>query len=169
MDLPHDEADDRRSKLVVAYLFCEYDLRQEQTATILIQSLIRQLILIKRAVPQSVLEFQGRQRTGNTNLSLEEALYGLHLVLSCFESVYIIIDGLDNCESHILNDLLNSLSSILTSNSNVSMMLTFRNSPRIVDQMAAFDGQRIDWLTRHFLAISDWSYPMLSEETLSRQ
>ncbi|KAM7191730.1 Ankyrin repeat-containing domain protein [Naviculisporaceae sp. PSN 640] len=84
----------------VAFFFCEYKNQQSHQALNILQTMASQLALQNRAA-YSVLEeyhkeLEPLEGLGN-NLSLRKMMDVLQHMASCFEKVYVIIDGLDEC------------------------------------------------------------------------
>ena len=81
----------------LAYIYCNHKSQGSQTASELIASLVQQLSLQQRGVPEEVRVLYSRHRSSRTRPVLQEWLQVLRLLINEFSDVYIVIDALDEC------------------------------------------------------------------------
>ncbi|KAH8802621.1 hypothetical protein F5884DRAFT_846723 [Xylogone sp. PMI_703] len=82
----------------IAFLYCVYAERNDQTLDQLLGSIIQQLLLWKGSVPKEVLELYDSHNRSNTRPGLEELSKHLGSIISHFSKVYIVVDALDECD-----------------------------------------------------------------------
>ena len=85
----------------ISYIYCDYKDRKTQTTVNLISSLVKQVILQQRDMPQEVRDLYARFKNGQSFLSLED----YSQLLSSFSNhswrSFILVDALDE---HLIND-----------------------------------------------------------------
>ncbi|KAL8827130.1 MAG: hypothetical protein Q9170_007136 [Blastenia crenularia] len=129
-----------RSELGLAFIYCSYKERTEQSHINLISSLLRQLVAGFRSVPEEIRSLHERHMRYETRPTRAEVVELLKSVISTFTAVYFVIDAMDECNESdgtrfmLLNDL-HSLKS------NVRLLCTSRHH----EPEYQFDGfQRIE-------------------------
>jgi hypothetical protein len=97
-----------RSRLALIYIYCDYRDKDKQDACSLIGELAKQLFLQSRTVPDEMWKLFDKHST----ITMEQAKKIFTLLLRGFESTYICIDALDECDPHSRSALLGFLRSI---------------------------------------------------------
>ncbi|KAL8787605.1 MAG: hypothetical protein Q9195_007693 [Heterodermia aff. obscurata] len=97
----------------VAYIYCNYKERAQQTPNDLISSLVRHLVEQERSVPSDLVSLYQRHTRSNTRPSNSELQRLLVSTASRFPSFFIVIDALDECSETSRSALGSSLPSIL--------------------------------------------------------
>lgn len=88
--------DDPRSGL--AYIYCDFRRRDEQTVEHFVSSLLKQLAEKQPKLPDAVQRLHSRHEKQRTKPSLKELLESLHRVTELFSYVFIAVDALDECQ-----------------------------------------------------------------------
>ncbi|OBT62890.1 hypothetical protein VE03_07604 [Pseudogymnoascus sp. 23342-1-I1] len=111
----------------VAYIYNNYNRREEQTTTKLLSAILKQLVQERPLYgkPVTILHKQHADRV--TPLSHDEIRTVLESVVKSYSKVYIIIDALDEYtdSNHIRSELITILRTVQTS-TNTSLMVTSR-------------------------------------------
>ncbi|KAK3686838.1 hypothetical protein LTR37_019429 [Vermiconidia calcicola] len=100
------EENTERSKVAIAFVYCDYKDPQTQSDTDLLSSMTRQLVEQCKVVPQDVIAHWQRfieRRRLPTN---DERLALMKSVTKLFEKTYIFIDALDECGEGSRDSLL---------------------------------------------------------------
>jgi Cdc6-like AAA superfamily ATPase len=84
----------------IAYLYCNFQRRNEQKADDLLASLLKQLSQGRSSVPDSVkaLYNQHKDKRHMTPASFDEISRALHSVAAKYSRVFIVVDALDECQ-----------------------------------------------------------------------
>jgi hypothetical protein len=82
----------------IAYLYCDFRRKQEQTPENLLASLLKQLAQQQRSVPESVKRLHKDHKSKKTRPSIDEISMVLHSVVADYSRAFIIIDALDECQ-----------------------------------------------------------------------
>jgi hypothetical protein len=121
----------------VAFFYCDYRDREQQTIVNMIGGLLKQAITALRK-PSS--EFIGpllKTKKGRNKLDLEDALGVLSQILREFDRVYICIDALDECTEEPRRDLIRCLKGLSnpdpTESEPVEIRLFVTGRPHIKD------------------------------------
>ena len=116
----------RNSKgLRVAFLYCNYRMRENQGAKNLLAVLLRQLAEQCASVPESVKELYASCKRKKTGPSFSEILDTLSRVIGSQERAFLVIDALDECSDEARKTLLTKLQE-LRRNTKTSVMATSR-------------------------------------------
>ena len=115
----------REKDLAVAWLYCDYLARQEQSATAILGAILKQLVSIGE-MPEDVRQ-NFRERFSERGLRLPDAVEMLKTTIALFPSVYICIDALDECTSESRQELLGSLRDIVQESPSTRILLTGRS------------------------------------------
>ena len=83
------------SDVGVAYFYCNYKRKREQSIEAILACLLRQLLSFRPHVPSTVENLYERHRPRNTGPSVDEYKVCLRDVLSQFSRAYILVDALD--------------------------------------------------------------------------
>ncbi|GFF54553.1 hypothetical protein IFM46972_10053 [Aspergillus udagawae] len=83
--------------LGVAYVYCNFQRKNEQTADRLLSSLLKQLSERLPTVPGEISDLYSQHKTDRTRPSLEEISRTLYSVAIKYSRVFILVDALDEC------------------------------------------------------------------------
>ncbi|PKX93970.1 purine and uridine phosphorylase, partial [Aspergillus novofumigatus IBT 16806] len=83
--------------LGVAYVYCNFQRKDEQTADRLLSSLLKQLSGRLPTIPGEVSNLYNQHKTDRTRPSLEEISRTLYSVAVKYSRVFILVDALDEC------------------------------------------------------------------------
>lgn len=86
------------STVGLAFLYCVYAERFDQTIDQLLGSLIQQLLLQQNVIPEDVRKLYNSHKLSNTRPDLAELSKHLGSIVSLFSRVYIVVDALDECD-----------------------------------------------------------------------
>lgn len=94
-------------KTGVAYIYCDYRDQDSQTLANVIGDLAKQLLKQTSTVPSNIWEiFTTSQKNSNKRITTEASQQIFPLVLLEFDSIFICIDALDECERRMRMQLL---------------------------------------------------------------
>lgn len=121
----------------IAYIFCNFQRRDEQTLEHLLLSLLKQLLHCRNPLPGFIQDLYIRCRNSKMRLSTSEVIMLLESVASTFSTVFILVDALDECQTadgcrvNFLTQLLNlqekiDLCIFATSRHNEEIAMAFR-------------------------------------------
>ena len=97
----------------VAYIYCNFRRKDEQTINDLLKCLLKQLAQNQSSLPVSVKDLYERHKKYNTRPSSEEISRTLHTVAAMYSRLFIIVDALDECQvsegsrSMLLSEMFN--------------------------------------------------------------
>ena len=117
----------------IAYLYCNYQRQQEQSAEALLSSLLKQLSQEQPSVPVDVKNLHERHATKGTRPSFNDVVKALQSTTQLYSKVFIIIDALDECHvsseerRKILGEVFN-----LQAQAEVNIFATSRFVPEIM-------------------------------------
>ncbi|CAD6445238.1 4a4361a0-46ea-4436-a941-eb14bdffe16c [Sclerotinia trifoliorum] len=121
------------SNVGVAFVYCNY--AEKTTIAEYLASIVQQLVRQRYVIPDYVIDLYRKHRSMGRNLTSAEAVHLLHLLTSEFPRLYIVVDGLDECDetkktrSNLVRELRN-----LPLNTNV--LLTSRRLGDIEDKLS---------------------------------
>jgi Cdc6-like AAA superfamily ATPase len=121
----------------IAYLYCNFQWQDRQSAGDLLSSVLRQLAQGKSTLPQSLKSLHDRHRVLGTRPSFDELSTALHSVASEYTRVFVVIDALDECQvsggcrDRVLTEIF-----ALQASCKASLFATSRDIPEIT---ARFD------------------------------
>jgi hypothetical protein len=119
----------------IAYLYFDFERRNEAKAGDLLASLLKQLTRGQSSLPGSVKDLYDRHKAERPQPSLEQVLRLLHLVIPLYSKVFIIVDALDecqtadNCRSNFLKEIFN-----LQIKFGANIFATSRSLPEITEK-----------------------------------
>jgi hypothetical protein len=96
----------------VAFIYCDYKLRNQQTGDMLLTSLLRQLVAGRSTLPDHIQELYKVHEEGTRSLSSEDVRATLRSVTSSYTRVFIVVDALDEGEDHHLTTLFSEVFSL---------------------------------------------------------
>jgi hypothetical protein len=85
------------SNVGIAYLYCDYDKRHDQTLEHFLASLSKQLLQKRSSIPDVVKQLHSRHNDKLTRPSYEELSEALQDVTAIYTRAFIIVDALDEC------------------------------------------------------------------------
>jgi hypothetical protein len=96
----------------VAFIYCDYKLRYEQTGDILLTILLKQLIAGQPTLPNDIQELYKHHGQGASSLSPKDLRATLRSVTSSYSRILIAVDALDEGEDHHLTTLFSEIFSL---------------------------------------------------------
>lgn len=123
----------------VAYIYNNYNKREEQTTTKLLAVILKQLVQERPLYGEPVTILQRQHADRGTPPSLDEICTVLDSVVRNYSKAYIIIDALDECtdDDGTRSKLIGLLRSLQT-RTNTSLMATSRFGSRIKQSFHGF-------------------------------
>jgi hypothetical protein len=121
-------------KIAVAYIYCNYQRRTEQTLYDLLTALLRRLVQVQSMVPQCILDMHERLHD-QRRLTLQEATNLIAPVCKDLSTVYLVIDALDECQDHVSRNLLQIMTSV-HEKANIRVLVTTRFITSVQDIIA---------------------------------
>ena len=115
----------KEKDLAVAWLYCDYLAHQEQSATAMLGSILKQLVS-KGEMPEDVRQ-TFREQFSDRGLRLPDIVGMLKTTIALFPSVYICIDALDESTSGSRQELLRSLQDVIRESPSTRILLTGRS------------------------------------------
>ncbi|KAL6692003.1 hypothetical protein J3F84DRAFT_403077 [Trichoderma pleuroticola] len=122
----------------VAYIYCNFQQKGEQTAYDLLASLLKQLAQGQSSLPGCVKDLYNQHQVKKTRPPIDEISRALQTVAAIFSRVFIVVDALDECQtsskcrSTLLLEIFNLQAKTKTN--------FFATSRRIPDIEKAFKG-----------------------------
>jgi hypothetical protein len=119
----------------IAYVYCNFQRRDEQKIDDLLASLLKQLAESYPSLPGSVKDLYDRHKDKRTRPLLEDISSTLHSVVTEYSRVFIVVDALDECQAsngcraRLLSELFN-----LQNRHGANILATSRFIPEIVNQ-----------------------------------
>ena len=121
----------------VAYIYCDYKRQADQTAIRLAAIILKQLVQERPFIPEPVAKLYDQHIHRKTRPLLEEILNALHVVISIYTKVYVVVDALDECLDHdgSRSQLLSTLRK-LQSKGHFRLMATSRSITEVVQEFS---------------------------------
>ncbi|KAJ4207075.1 hypothetical protein NW759_014073 [Fusarium solani] len=82
----------------LAYIYCDFRRRNEQTVENFASSLLKQLAEKQPTLPDAVRQLHKRHERSRTEPSQKELVESLRSVTQLFDHVFIVVDALDECQ-----------------------------------------------------------------------
>jgi len=119
----------------LAYLYCNYKAQAELDTYELLAAILKQLLLCKSKIPDSISRLYEKHTGQNTRPSLQDISNLCFDVTMTFSTTYLVIDALDECSTQngARYKLLNILHK-LQHRADLRIMATSRIIPEIVQQ-----------------------------------
>ncbi|KAI1844412.1 hypothetical protein JX266_009506 [Neoarthrinium moseri] len=123
--------------IMVAYIYCKFNRKEEQKLEDLMSSLLKQLAGNSPSLPPVLKELYERHALKRTKPTLEEISTALRTVVATFARVFIIVDALDecqvadNCRTRFVHQLLR-----LQTQQGISVFATTRRMPDIEKELS---------------------------------
>lgn len=109
----------------VTYIYCDYTKQNEQSPTILLSKVLRQLLQAQQSIPKSVLYLHQHHSMRGTRPTRDELFDLLQSTIKSYSSVHMVIDALDECLDPTRGRLLSMIRALQTE-ANVKLMVTSR-------------------------------------------
>jgi hypothetical protein len=93
----------------VAFIYCDYKLRHEQTGDMLLRGLLKQLVAGWSTLPNHIQKLYNNHGMGTRSLSSEDVRATLRSVTSLYSRVFIVVDALDEGEDHHLTTFFSEI------------------------------------------------------------
>lgn len=116
----------RGSDVPVCFFFVQFDNQKSREAEAILKSIIRQA-LDQSGFPEEMEPLLEKVQSNLTS-DFDELFELLRKITMTTKMLYIIIDGLDECEKSDRDDLLGAISSLARPGSNVKLFLASRDS-----------------------------------------
>jgi len=91
------EENTQRSKVAIAYVYCDYKDRNTQTEIELLSSITRQFVEQIHPVPTEVSAFRDKYAEKRRHPTVDERIALLRSISDSFERAYVFIDALVLC------------------------------------------------------------------------
>jgi hypothetical protein len=119
----------------LAYAFCNYKSRVDQSFFSLLSALLKQLVQSRADIADSVMRLYDHHSKKKSKPSLDEIFTALLTVCSNHTRVYIVIDALDECtdQDGTRSQLIEKLRD-LQMRTNVQLLFTSRFIPEITEK-----------------------------------
>jgi hypothetical protein len=167
---------EQQLKIVTIFFYCDYVDRKSQTGLAMIGALTKQLVWWAQSIPAAVSDLFKNRDKGQRSMDEEDAKTIFSLILGQFDTVYICIDALDECEPESRVQLLQFLKSM--DSTSIRLFLTGRHSvaaevtgtflvlsPKTLSIIAAEEDIRI-YLSQR---LANDRYPEAMNESLNNQ
>jgi ankyrin repeat domain-containing protein 50 len=115
----------------IGCIFCNHKEQQDQTASYLISSLLKQFIEEQKDFPAEVTALYKTHKKYQTRPSFSEYSTLLQSVVTVFSKVFIVIDALDECteSGNTRRSIIDATKSLLSKEAHI--MVTSRKLPQI--------------------------------------
>lgn len=136
--IDHLVANWRSTTVAVAFMYCSYKSRNEQTIEAILAAILQQLVQPNHPKVAAVITNLYEQHVAHgTQPSAEQLQQTLLAALSDFSSVYIVIDALDECSADdgTRSQLLSHVRE-LRGAKNLRVLITSRHLPDIVQEFS---------------------------------
>lgn len=97
------------SQIGVAFLYCDYNMCDQQSAVDLLSALLLQLTQQQRSIPDPVRTLYERFQVLNRRPPFSEIVKTLLSVIRCFKRVFFVVDALDECKDDARKSLLSTI------------------------------------------------------------
>lgn len=122
----------------LAFLFCDYKSQEKQRALDLLLAVLKQFVSGLSTIPEALKALYEKHERGKSKPhSLGELKKVIECVAGCYDTVYIVIDALDECSDINLADLISQLRHLLEG-LNIKLMATSRRIGTIEEEFKAF-------------------------------
>ncbi|KAI0604755.1 ankyrin repeat domain-containing protein [Pyrenophora tritici-repentis] len=135
----------------VAYVYCNYKAQEEQDVLSLLAAILKQLVQGRMLTVDHIERLHLKHASRGTKPSLDEIYGALRDVLASYQSVYIVIDALDECQEGTRRQFLAKLQDlqaiqdvrlIATSRFITDIEDAFRGAPRLEVRASREDVKR---------------------------
>jgi Cdc6-like AAA superfamily ATPase len=119
----------------IAYIYCNFRRSEEQKLDDLLASILKQLSETLPSLPKAVRELYERYKTKRP--STDELLRALQSLATSYARVFVVVDGLDECERGCRMRLIEEAFN-LQARYGVNIFMTSRFLPEITDKFDKF-------------------------------
>lgn len=118
----------------IAYIYCNFNRKDEQKVQDLISSLLKQLLSYQCSLPQDLRDLYGYHHPKRTQPPLGKISEILQSVIASFSRVFIVVDALDECQisGSCRDQFLSGIFSIQTQ-LHANIFVTSRRIPDITE------------------------------------
>lgn len=116
----------RSPDVFISFFFIQFDDRQSLNAEVILKSIIRQMLNVSNNYDKVETLLDNMQL--NLASGLKEIEILLQSIAAEFETLYILIDGLDECTKSERHNLLETLHSVMKVSANIKLFLAGRDS-----------------------------------------
>jgi Cdc6-like AAA superfamily ATPase len=117
----------------IAFAFCSYQNRKEQTPVNLFSSLLEQLIQRRSSIPEDIIQLYDYHVTRRTRPVLDEVFKPLLSEINRHTQTFIVVDALDECDEGSRSLFISKLRTLTTSNT-VNLLVTSRPNSVIMHE-----------------------------------
>ena len=82
----------------IAYVYCDYKSQEEQNATSLMATILKQLLQAQPSLSEPLQTLHQKHAGRGTRPSLDDIFTSLRAVLSGYTTVFLVVDALDECQ-----------------------------------------------------------------------
>lgn len=93
----------------IAYIYCNFQQQDDQTLEKLLANLLKQLAQRQSSLPKTIHDLYEEYEKSGTLPSLHEIMAALHSTAAAYESIFFVIDALDECQDLAQTKLLDEL------------------------------------------------------------
>lgn len=130
--------DQHHAERPAVFIYCSYKRRSEQSAKHVLCSLLRQIVDIQEGVPEVVQNFYTAHVKKRSTPSIQEVEQVLGGVSRALLGLTILVDALDECETHTYQKLLSSIEA-LRKQCSVRLLVTSRFLPDVQSHTSISD------------------------------
>ncbi|KAL8744463.1 MAG: hypothetical protein Q9190_003292 [Brigantiaea leucoxantha] len=126
------------SRTPVTYFYCDYRQVEIHSAAYILSSLLKQLVFSMYPLPQPLLDLFSSYQRGTDSIAkprLADVWRVFLIVAQTFDRVFIVVDALDECDSHHRAKLLGLIPEITSS---VRLLITSRYEADIVRKLRSY-------------------------------
>lgn len=118
----------------IAFVYCNFRRREEQTADQLLASLVKQLSRQRPILPDQLRKLWHKHKERGTRPSFDDISRILRLTASSFSSLFIVVDAIDECQTSggCRRTFLTEIQS-LQRELGINLLATSRFIPEIID------------------------------------
>lgn len=154
----------QNQNVAVAYIYFDYKDRENQTAIRVVSALLKQVVSQLETTPQQIQQLYEESIRRAWLPDLTTLVEHLISCVCLFQSVYVVLDALDECEDDQQKDILTLLDELLVRPS-VQLMLTSRSHLQRLKQLSV-PSLRID-ITADERDVRTYLHSRLEHERLS--
>lgn len=125
------------TRATVAYIFCDYQTKNSMQVLDYLSALLQQIASqnagrVASAVRPLLKLYDEYKDNGGVQPSEAEIRQALTSTIAASETVYIVIDALDECSEEVLEELMDSIAELTRSHHNIRLLFTSRPLDKIV-------------------------------------
>jgi hypothetical protein len=120
---------EENDSVATAFIYCNYKEQAEHTVSILVASLLRQIVQDRRAISDGIKSFYQRHQRRGARPTLDQLTNILISEIQTYSKVFIVVDALDECREDDATRA--TLLEVLWSPRQVNLMVTSRDLPSI--------------------------------------